>query len=189
MIQGTKIFRVTVSNGEIDNYKVCDYKDFDISQITTADKDACIKKAVAKVKFDKLCMDLQKGLDYMEDFDNTRENGSYKNVPSSLSFTLSYTQPDGLFVEVKQDDADYVESGDNVEKLRDGRVIFKGAKALEKIIKDSLKGEYKIMTEYYDCTKVSTKAGQELKGWVIDYLDITSSNPTIEIKELLPYKA
>lgn len=188
MIQGTKIYRVTVSGGKIDNYKICDYKDFDVSKLSTSDKETCLEKARARVRFERLCLDLQRGLDFMNDFDNTQEDGSYKVVPSSLSFTLSYTQPDGLFVEVKKDDADYVESGDDVEKLRSGRIIFKGAKALEKIIKDSLKAEYKIITEFYDCTEVATKSGTELRAWSLNYLDITGTDCSVSIKEILPYK-
>ena len=182
MIQGTKIFRVTISGGKIDNFKASDYKDFDISKLSTSDKDAMLNNAIAQTRFKKLAMDLQHGLDFMGDFDNTVESGSYKSIPSSLSFTLSYTQPDGLYVYVDEE----VEEGEDVVKLRNGKTIFKNKKALEKIIVDSLNSTYSSIVSYYKCETVTTKSGSELRGWTMEKMEIPAVSPSVEITEILP---
>ena len=182
MIQGTKIFRVTVSGGEIDNFESSDYADFDISKLTSSDKDSMLNKAIAHTRFKKLALDLQHGLDFMGDFDNDVENGSYKTIPSSLSFTLSYTQPDGLYVYVE----DGAYEGEDVEKLRNGKTIIKNIKALEKIITDSLSSTYECIVNHYKCETITTKSGSELKGWTMEKITIPSVSASIEIKEILP---
>lgn len=58
------------------------------------------------------------------------------DTPTKVKFTMGYEQPESIFCYV--DDSEYVAGDSSVEKLRNGKVIFKGIKALKRIVAKSL---------------------------------------------------
>lgn len=194
MFHGTKIYKVTVSGGEIDNHKTSDYQEFyDDETYSTAsdDADAYKEKAKAGERFKKVCLALQKGLDQMYDVETTGDDP--KTVASSIEFKLVYTQHDGLWVEV--DESEYSED-DEIEQLRDGRVIFKGSKAIERLIENAC-GETIAIVNYYD-PRVSQTSNEVPSGsssspyrattlpvgWSWEQMTIEETTPSITIEDI-----
>ena len=195
MIKGTKLFKVTVSDGQIDPKPYNKYEDFDSSE-PTGTLAEYLEKAKALYRWYVMSMNLSKGL---ETLSNISVEADSKTVPSEVSFVLTYTQPDALWVEV--DEADY-DPEDKIEndKLRDGRVIFMGKKAIKRIIETTLAHDYS--DESVVCTFASqfnperiTKTsefmpysdspmGESFRGIIIEGV----SGASIEVEEILDYK-
>ena len=154
MIEKTEVYRVKVTGGAFDNLKAWDYEDFDQENIAEAQEDddvqdKYIAKAAAKVRFDQMCMNLQKGLNALTDL-KADENADHLTIPEYLEFTLVYTQPDGLLVEITEDE---YQEADGFIKTRDGRFFKTGKEAIIALIKEAASHTYpKIFTNYWDVT-------------------------------------
>lgn len=188
MIKGTKIYKVSIANaagssdtqkGFLDNLKVSDYSDFDIlSQPIAGETLEQYKiKARGLVRFNQMCLNLQKGLDWLGDIETVGAN--HITPPTQMTFKLCYTQPDGLFVEV--DSSEY-EEDDEIIKNRDGRVFFIGSKAIKRLIALSLFNNYNVFTNYYDNTK---QIAENAAGWVFEKLQVDGPCDSIESAESL----
>lgn len=152
MIEKTEVYRVKVTGGAFDNLKAWDYEDFDQENIAESVDDAInqpkyLAKAQAKVRFDQMCINLQKGLNALTDLKAT--GGDHLTVPTSMEFTLVYTQPDGLLVEITEDE---YQEAEGYMKTRDGRYFKTGKKAIEALIKDAAAHTYKAFTNMWDVT-------------------------------------
>lgn len=168
MIQGTKIYKVSIANaagssdtqkGFLDNLKVSDYSDFDISvqPINGETLEQYKIKARGLVRFNQMCLNLQRGLDTLVEV--TTEGANHINPPTKMGFKLVYTQADGLMVEV--DSSEYADE-EEIVKLRDGRVFFIGTKAIKRLIAKALVEDFNVIANYFDNTK--TPSGNPL-GW------------------------
>ena len=189
MIQGTKIYKVSIANavgnsdeqkGFLDNKKVSDYDDFDISAqpVEGENLEQYKVKARGLGRFNKMCLNLQRGLDDMVEIETTGAN--HITPPTKLEFKLVYTQSDGLIVEVP---ADKFEEDDEIIKTRDGRVFFKGMKAIKRLIGEVLATNYdKVITNYFDNTK--TPSGNPF-GWQLLELNVKAPCASIEAGEAL----
>ena len=114
--------------GFIDSYNSYDYADFDGESISLDESKA---KALGYIRWLQLSLALsQFGVFYSNVL---KLNGAdYKTTPTSIEFVFGYNQPTSIICEV--DPSKYVDGDDEIEKLRDGRVIYKGAKALKEIV-------------------------------------------------------
>lgn len=168
MIQGTKIYKVIIANaagssdtqkGFLDNLKVSDYSDFDImtQPIESETLEQYKIKARGLVRFNQMCLNLQRGLDTLTEV--TTEGANHINPPTKMNFKLVYTQSDGLMVEV--DSSEYADE-EEIVKLRDGRVFFVGTKAIKRLIAKVLVEDFNVIANYFDNTK--TPSGNPL-GW------------------------
>lgn len=199
MIQGTKMFKVSINGidgasdeqkGFLDNKKVSEYEDFDSSKQPIAGETLEQYKAKARgyVRFYQMCMNLQKGLDFLGNIETV--GADHIEVPTKMEFVLSYTQPDGLTVEVEKDE--YVEDDDTFE-TRDGRVFFKGMKAIKRLIAKVLVEKYTVIGNYYDNSVVSkpnnpkTVAGYQLKELKVygPCATLTEAENLIMVEEIL----
>ena len=195
MIQGTRIFNVSVANaagstnnekGFLDNLKVSDYADFDITAqpIASETLEQYKIKARGLVRYNQMCLNLQKGLDFLGDVVTTGAN--HITPPTKIEFTVAYTQPDGLMVEV--DSSEYDED-DEIVQLRDGRTFFIGTKAIKRLISKALTEDYTVLAEYFDNT--NTPSGNPL-GWQIKELEVegpcaslTAGDALVTVTEVL----
>lgn len=195
MIQGTKIYSVSVANaagstneekGFLDNKKVSDYSDFDISTqpVEGETLEQYKIKARGLVRYNQMCLNLQRGLDYLGEVETTGAN--HITPPTKLEFKVAYSQPDGLCVQVA--DSDY-EEDEEIFKTRDGRVFFKGTKAIKRLIAMVLVDDYTVIANYFDNTK--TPSGNPL-GWQLKELvvkgpiaDLETAEALVTITELL----
>lgn len=188
MIQGTKIYKISIANaagssneqkGFLDNLKVSDYSDFDISAqpIESETLEQYKIKARGYVRFKQMCLNLQKGLDFLGDIETTGAN--HITPPTKMDFTVSFTQPDGLMVQV--DESEYADE-EEIIKLRDGRVFFVGIKAIKRLIAQALADEYNVIANYFDNTK--TPSGNPL-GWQLKELVVKGPCNDYETAEAL----
>jgi hypothetical protein len=165
MIEKSEVYEVEISGAYFDNLKAYAYEDFDPEDVAEEDLEEAYKdKAAANVKFNQMCMNLQKGLDDMLDIET--EGGNHTTIPSKMSFKLVYTQPDGLVVEV--DESEYAED-EEIFKTRDGRVFFKGTKAIKRLIGDALAHTYKVIANYW-CPIVETSGS--VHGVVLKEIEV-----------------
>lgn len=156
MIEKTEVYNVEITGAYFDNLKAYDYEDFDPEDVAEGqeyelNQPKYLKKAAAHVKFNQMCLNLQKGLNDIKDLE--ANGGNHLTIPTSMKFKLVYTQPDGLTVEV--DESEYVEGDEEIIKSRDGRVFLKGTKAIKRLIGDALAHSYKVITNYWDCRNVA----------------------------------
>ena len=150
MIEKTEVYKVEVTGGAFDNLKAWDYEDFDGEIISESDKaDVYKAKAAAKVRFNQMCMNLQKGLNDMVDIEAT--GGDHLTVPSKISFKFFLSKLI-LYISHEIKEEDYQEA-ENYFKTRDGRFFKKGELAIEQLIKDAAEAEYKIITNYWNPTE------------------------------------
>ena len=195
MIQGTKFYKVTVANavgstdeakGFLDNKKVADYEDFDITKqpLDGETLEQYKIKARGLVRFNQMCLNLQRGLDTMEEVETTGAN--HITPPTKIEFKLVYTQPDGLTVQV--DEADFAED-EEIFKTRDGRVFFKGMKAIKRLIAKVLSEKTTVIANYFDNT--NTPSGNPL-GWQLNELvvdapcaDLATAEALVTVEEVL----
>jgi len=211
MIEKTEVYRVEISGTPaFDNLKAWDYDDFNQIDVTEGNingkAEEYKKKAAAKVRFDQMCMNLQKGLNALTDLE--AEGGNHTALPTSMKFTLVYTQPDGLLVETDEENYEEPEYEDKVihdidrygnvvEKTikvlkddhdnikdRDGRVFWKGKKAIKALIEDAAAHTYKIITNYWDPTNYPEgfSNGVRLDEITVEAID----GVTVEVKRLVP---
>ena len=179
MIEKTEVYKVEVTGGAFDNLKAWDYEDFDITSVTESDKLEEYKlKAAAKVRFNQMCMNLQKGLNDMVDIEAT--GGNHLTVPSKISFKLIYTQPDGLVYEIKEED---YQEAENYFKTRDGRFFKKGELAIEQLIKDAAEAEYKIITNYWNPTE-NDKA-QYPQGVELNEIEVSAGSASVTVEKII----
>ena len=168
MIQGTKIYKVSIANaagskkkkkGFLDNLKVSDYSDFDISAqpINGETLEQYKIKARGLVRFNQMCLNLQRGLDTLVEV--TTAGANHITPPTKMDFKLVYTQADGLMVQV--DSSEYADE-EEIVKLRDDRVFFIGTKAIKRLIAKALVEDFNVIANYFDNTK--TPSGNPL-GW------------------------
>lgn len=188
MIQGTKIYKISIANaagsandqkGFLDNLKVSDYSDFDISTqpLEGETLEQYKIKARGYVRFKQMCLNLQKGLDFLGDIETTGAN--HITPPTKMDFTVSFTQPDGLMVQVEE--SEYADE-EEIVKLRDGRVFFIGTKAIKRLIAKALTDEYNVIANYFDNTK--TPSGNPL-GWQLKDLVVKGPCNDYETAEAL----
>ena len=179
MIEKTEVYKVEVTGGAFDNLKAWDYEDFDGEIISESDKaDVYKAKAAAKVRFNQMCMNLQKGLNDMVDIET--DGGDHLTVPSKISFKLIYTQPDGLVYEIKEED---YQEADNYFKTRDGRFFKKGELAIEQLIKDAAEAEYKIITNYWNPTE-NDKA-QYPQGVELNEIEVSAGSANVTVEKII----
>lgn len=187
MIQGTKIYKVEISGGQIDNHKASDYKEFytddvynTVNGVTT---DLMKNKAKALVRFNNVAMALQKGLDTMFDIQTTGDDP--KTVASKIEFKLAYTQDDGLWVECDK-------GTENAEQLRDGRYVVKGPDAIKKLITDACIKHQRTIVEYYETqysvdsnTNETGRKSTAPCGWSFAEMDIEKTTPSVTVEEVV----
>ena len=180
MIEKTEVYSVEVTGGAFDNLKAWDYEDFDGEIVSESGQAVAYKqKAAAKVRFNQMCMNLQKGLNDMVDIET--EGGDHLTVPTKISFKLIYTQPDGLVREIEE--SEYVEVDEDMFKTRDGRFFMKGSKAIEQLIKDAAEAEYKIITNYWNPEEnIKAHAPQ---GVELNEIDVEAGSATVNITKLI----
>lgn len=176
MIEKSEVYEVEITGAYFDNLKAYAYKDFDQEDVAEEGlENDFIKKAAANVKFNQMCMNLQKGLDDM--LDVVTEGGDHKTIPSKMSFKLVYTQPDGLVVEVNE--SEYADD-EEIFKTRDGRVFFKGTKAIKRLIGDALAHTYKVIANYW-CPIVETSGS--VHGVVLREIEVKKDFDTAKEAE------
>ena len=138
--------KVYVSNkGFVDGYKFTEYADFDE---TGGDKKTYISKAAGYIRWNTMCLNLSRfGVFFMEL--NELKGATSISEPSKVDFTFGYDQPESI-IEFVDDTYD----GDGeVETLRDGRKIIKGADALKEIIAKTLSNDIMSFGMVYDPTE------------------------------------
>lgn len=179
MIEKTEVYVVTITGGAFDNLKAWDYEDFDGTVVTESGQAQAYKdKAAAKVRFNQMCMNLQKGLNDMVDIET--DGGDHLTVPSTMSFKLIYTQPDGLVYEIKEED---YQEADNYFKTRDGRFFKKGELAIEQLIKDAAEAEYKIITNYWNPTE-NDKAHAP-QGVELNEIEVSAGSANVTVEKII----
>lgn len=190
MIKGSKIFKVTVSGGKVDPKPFNKYEDWKnaIENNTFAsggeeDEGTTPYQLKAKANYRWMIMsqNLQKGLDTLS---NIKINGgSSSDVPGSVEFILTYTQPDGLWVEV--DESEYVDNDPEIIKTSNDRVLFLGSKAIKRIIENTLKQKYEVILTYFSTDEVEKEHESSLaKGTVMKELTVEAvSDSTITVEE------
>lgn len=197
MIEKTEIFKVTVTGGLLDNLKAYAYPDFKPSKVEAEEEGIVqkyIEKAQAHTRYVQMCLNLQKGLDTLTDI--VAKDADHLTVPSSISFKLIYTQPDGLWVEV--DPSEYAED-EEIQRLRDGRVIFKGSKAIKRLIAKVLtmshtSSETNILMDNIWDPEIATSGlieGVRIRNIDIPavFNSIESAEEAIEVERFLPGEA
>lgn len=130
--------------GFIDSYNSYDYADFDGESISLDESKA---KALGYIRWLQLSLELsQFGVFYSNVL---KLNGAdYKTTPTSIEFVFGYNQPASIICVV--DPSKYVEGDAEIEKLRDGRVIYKGAKALKEIVAKVMASDYNLFVQYFN---------------------------------------
>lgn len=179
MIHGTKIFHVTIENGDLDPKAYNHYADFEEEGYTYGGASAYENKAKALYRWYMLSMGVQKGLETLSNI--TITGGDSKTVPTSVDFYLTYTQPDGLWIDCE-------ESDEGAEEVSKGRFILKGDKALTKIIEDTLANEYKGIVTAFDPTVVQAQAADSglPRGEKTVEITLTSiTNATITVESVI----
>ena len=141
MIKGTKIFKVTGLT-DVDPKSFNQYKDWEdvIKNKSYADTDAYIEKAKANYRWMLMSMNLNKGLETLSDI--KINGGSSSEVPGSVDFILTYTQPDALWY--KDEETGDIVSEDKIEIIK-------------KIIKDTLNQDYNVILTYFDSEIAESK--------------------------------
>jgi len=195
MIRGTKVYKVTVANaagstdvekGFLDNLKVSDYSDFDILKqpISGETLEQYKIKARGLIRFKQMALNLQRGLDTLCEVLTT--GADHITPPTKIEFKLVYTQPDGLTIEVGEDE--FAED-EEIFKTRDGRVFFKGSKAIKRLIAKALSDDYTVIANYFDNT--NTPSGNPL-GWQLKELvvegpcaDVATAEALVTVEEVL----
>lgn len=139
--------KMFVSNkGFIDGYKFTEYTDFNKE---SGSLEIYINKTAGYIRWNALCLALSRfGVFFME-LDKLERARSIVE-PSSIEFTFGYEQPESIIEFVSEEE--YVEDDELVEKLRDGRVVFKGVKALKEIIAKTLTQDITSFGTVYDPT-------------------------------------
>ena len=195
MIKGTKVYKVTVANaagstdvekGFLDNLKVSDYEDFDISTqpVSGETLEQYKIKARGLVRFKQMCLNLQRGLDTLCEVVTT--GADHIKPVTKMEFKLVYTQPDGLTIEVGEDE--FAED-EEIFKTRDGRVFFKGKKAIKRLIAKALTDDYTVIANYFDNsnTPSGNAIGWELRELVVEgpCADLTTAEALVTVEEVL----
>ena len=195
MIKGTKVYKVTVANaagstdvekGFLDNLKVSDYEDFDISTqpVSGETLEQYKIKARGLIRFNNMCLNLQRGLDTLCEVVTT--GADHIKPVTKMEFKLVYTQPDGLTIEVGEDE--FAED-EEIFKTRDGRVFFKGKKAIKRLIAKALTDDYTVIANYFDNsnTPSGNAIGWELRELVVEgpCADLTTAEALVTVEEVL----
>ena len=146
--------RVYVSNkGFVDGYKFTEYADFneDATKITKDNKQiditkyTYIDKTAGYIRWNTLCLNLSRfGVFFMEL--NQLFKATSIDEPETIDFTFGYEQPESIIEFV---DDNYDGNGE-VETLRDGRKIIKGADALKEIVAKTLTSDAMSFGMVYD---------------------------------------
>lgn len=186
MIQNSKAYRVTISNGQVDNFKPTDElkegQEINIKELAHDDEDFYLPKAQAFVRYHNVCRALQKGLDFLGDFAdaNLREETKNDKVPSTMKFTVLYTQPDGMFV--------YVDEGtENAITVKCGAEIkyaLTGADAIKKVVEDELKADHnKVIAEVFNA-KTTNNNGYPM-GYQLKTIDVPGVSASVVVEEII----
>lgn len=169
MIKGTKIFKVTGLTN-VDPKAFNQYDDWKnaIENNSFADIDSYKEKAKALYRWYQISMNLNKGL---ETLSNIKINGgSSSEVPGSVDFILTYTQPDGLWVR-----------NDNDE-------IIIGKDAIQKIIEDTMDQEYNVILTYFSPNTINKENESTLaKGTVMEELKVEAKSASVTVEEVIEY--
>jgi hypothetical protein len=194
MIQGTKIYNVLIKSvegeaveqkGFVDNLKVSDYPDFDITKQPDFDEtlDLYENKARGYVRFQQICINLQKGLDTLINIKTTGADSI--TAPNDITFDVIYTQPDGLVEEVTQEEfeklqAETTEDEPEYFQARDGRYFIKGVRAIKRLIAKVLVDNYDVISNYFNNT--GTPSANPM-GWQLERLAVKGPCETLEEAE------
>lgn len=132
--------------GFIDAFNSFDYTDFDPEKLTLEQSKA---KARGYIRWLQLSLVLsQFGVFYSNVL---KLNGAdYKTTPTSIEFVFGYNQSSSIICDVPADK--YVAGDEEIEKLRNGRVIYKGAKALKELVAKSMASDHSLFVQYFDPT-------------------------------------
>lgn len=188
MIKGTKLYKVTISDGKVDPKPYNHYEDFDSDQPTGSLEDY-LEKAKALYRWYVMSMNLQKGL---ETLSNIEAEATSITVPEEVSFVLTYTQPDALWIDCE-------EGTEGAKEISKGRFIVEGEDAIKKIIEDTLDKEYgdeKVICAFasqFNPDKITKTSefmpysdlplGESFRGIVVE-----ASQPIVVVEEILEYK-
>ena len=168
MIKGTKLFKVTGLTN-VDPKAFNQYDDWKnaIENNTFADIEKYKEKAKANYRWMLISMNLNKGL---ETLSNIKINGgSSSDVPGSVDFIVTYTQPDALWV-------------------KDGENYIQGGDAIKKIIEDTLNQEYNVILTYFSPKTINKENESTLaKGTVMEELTVEAKPVSVSVEELLEY--
>ena len=198
MIKGSKVFKVTITGKGVDprtfdQYPVKtsedDTKGYDVDYlIKNGSTSAYIEKAKANYRWMLMSMNLNKGLETLSSIKTTGDSPS--ELASKVEFLLTYTQPDGLYVEVDEseysDDKEIIKSGD--------KVLFLGKKAIKRIIEDTLNQTYNVILTWFD-TDVESSENDKIytssiaKNTVMGEQEVKapSPSPSVTVGELFEY--
>lgn len=196
MIKGTKLFKVTIEGEGVDprtfdQYPVKtskeDTKGYDVDYlIKNGSTNAYIEKAKANYRWMLISMVLNKGLETLSCIKTTGDSPS--ELATKVEFLLTYTQPDGLYVEVDEseysDDKEIIKSGD--------KVLFLGKKAIKRIIEDTLNQTYNVILTWFDTDVKSsendkTYTSSIAKNTVMGEQKIDPVTPSVTVEEQFEY--
>ena len=171
MIKGSKVFKVTVSNGGIDPKEFNQYDDFD-SANPSGNTDDYIEKAKAYYRWMLMSMNLNKGLGTLSSIKATANS---KTVPDSVEFILTYTQPDGLWLRDENDE-----------------IIDNGIEVITKIIEDTLKQTYNVILTSFDTRANSTLNPKSYSSTIpfernMEEVEVEATTPSVTVEELFEY--
>ena len=188
MIKGSKIFKVTVSGGKVDPKPFNKYKDWekaiednDFAEVTE-EIHPYKEKAKANYRWMIMSQNLQKGLDTLSNIDCEATSST---IPDSVEFILTYTQPDGLYIDV--DESEYDPDNKEIIKSND-RVLFLGTKAIKRIIEDTLNKDYEVILTYFSPESYDGSKKYEsplAKGTVMEKLPVEAVSPSVDVEELV----
>lgn len=175
--------------GFIDSYNSYDYADFDPTDLTIEESKS---KALGYIRWLQLSLALSRfGVFYSNVL---KLNGAdFKTAPESIEFIFGYNQDESIVCFVDADK--YVENDPQVEKLRDGRVIFKGAKALKEIVATVMTQDYSMFVQYYDpeikpvgknpsMTPIGFSEEKMVAGKLFEVADIETAKADITVEEI-----
>ena len=171
MIKGTKIFKVTgltdVDPKAFNQYD--DWKDA-IENNSFADIESYKEKAKALYRWYQVSMNLNKGLETLSTI--KINGGSSSEVPGSVDFILTYTQPDALWIRDENDE-----------------VIFEDKIAIiKKIIEDTMNQEYNVILTYFSPDTINKENESTLaKGTVMEELKVEAKSASVTVEEVMEF--
>ena len=167
MIKGSKIFKVTVSNGKIDPKEFNQYDDFN-SETTYGTLNQFKEKAKAYYRWMLMSMNLNKGLEVLS---NVKSTATSISVPDTVEFILTYTQPDGLWLRDENDN-----------------IIDDNIQLITKIIEDTLNQTYNVILTYFDPSTINEENETSMPhGRTMGEIEVEASTPSVSVEELFEY--
>lgn len=145
-IQNPNVSESEERAGFIDPMKTTEYVDFDKEMGT---EDQYKAKSLGYIRWNNLALALSQfnvcGLTI-----DVVDGATSLDVPTSITFIVAYDSPESIMCEV---DESLFEESEDVIRLRDGRVFFKGVKALKEIVANVMIKDFTMFTEVYTPVK------------------------------------